>query len=103
MVHKRHQLTRRQFVKTTSAGIIAASQIVPAYAFNIHGSKQSGKLAALGGKPVRSNKSWPEWPFHDQNVIDSVVKQPKAVYGAGSNQKTALFPLLRKNLLNWPE
>jgi dTDP-4-amino-4,6-dideoxygalactose transaminase len=93
---KNKSMPRRTFIKTTSAGAIAASQIVPAYAFNIHGSTQSGKLAALGGTPIRSNKSWPEWPYRDQNVIDSVLKTTKSGIWCRIQSKTGTVPTFEK-------
>ena len=87
MKNKQNHFTRRQFVKTTSVGAIAASQFIPSYAFNIQGSTGSGKLAALGGDPVRSNKNWPEWPYRDQNVIDSVLKTTKSGIWCRINDK----------------
>jgi dTDP-4-amino-4,6-dideoxygalactose transaminase len=75
---KSNHFTRRKFIKTTSVSAITASQIVTAaYAISNRGDT-SGKLAALGGKPVRSNKSWPRWPYYDQNIIDSVLKTTKS-------------------------
>ena len=75
---KSNHFTRRKFIKTTSVSAITASQIVTAaYAISSRGDA-SGKLAVLGGTPVRSNKSWPRWPYYDQNIIDSVVKTTKS-------------------------
>ena len=73
----KNDLTRRQFIVAASAGSLAAgaSRTIPAYA-NI--TKKAAKLAILGGKPVRTNKSWPRWPYWDENVIDSVVKTTKS-------------------------
>ncbi len=69
-------LTRRQVLATASAGAIASvSRTIPAYGNLV---KKADKLAALGGEPVRKNKSWPEWPYWDQEVIDSVVKTTKS-------------------------
>ena len=70
-------LTRRQFIATASAGSLAAaaSRVVPAYG-NI--AKKASKLAILGGEPVRKNKSWPNWPYWDENVVDSIVKTTKS-------------------------
>jgi len=72
-----NDLTRRQFIAAASAGSLAAvaSGTIPAYG-NI--TNKAGKLAALGGEPVRKNKSWPRWPYWDQEVIDSVVKTTKS-------------------------
>ncbi len=71
------QLTRRQFVTAASAGTLAVSTTRKAAA---HGfaSGNAGKLAALGGTPVRQNKPWPEWPYWDDQVIDSIVKTTKS-------------------------
>jgi len=73
----KNDLTRRQFIVAASAGSLAAvaSRTIPAYA-NI--TQKAAKLAILGGKPVRANKSWPRWPYWDENVIDSVVKTTKS-------------------------
>ncbi len=91
-----HHFTRRQFVKTTAAGAIAASQIAPTYAFNIHGSSQSGKLAALGGTPVRSNKKWPEWPYKDQNVLDEITKTTESGIWCRIQSKNGTVPTFEK-------
>jgi dTDP-4-amino-4,6-dideoxygalactose transaminase len=51
-----------------------ASGAVPSFG-NITAITQStGKLAILGGDPVRKNKPWHSWPFIDKNVVDSIVK-----------------------------
>jgi len=73
----KNDLTRRQFIAAASAGSLAAvaSRTIPAYG-NI--TKKASKLAILGGEPVRKNKSWPSWPYWDQEVIDSVVKTTKS-------------------------
>jgi len=54
------KLTRRQFLTTASVGTIAAaaSRAIPVRA---QASKEAGKLAVLGGQPVRT-KRWPSWP-----------------------------------------
>jgi dTDP-4-amino-4,6-dideoxygalactose transaminase len=73
---RRDELTRRQFI-AASAGSLAAASSKPAYA---HGdfARKSAKLAILGGEPVRKNKSWPDWPYWDENVIQSVLKTTKS-------------------------
>lgn len=70
-------LTRRQFIATASAGSLAAvtSGTIPAYG-NL--TNKAGKLAILGGDPVRKNKPWPEWPYWDDEVIDSLTKTAKS-------------------------
>ncbi len=94
---KNESMSRRAFIKTTSAGAIAASQIIaPAYAFNLQGNTQSGKLAALGGKAIRSNKNWPEWPYRDQNVLDEIMKTTKSGIWCRIQSKTGTVPTFEK-------
>ncbi len=65
-------ITRRQLMATASIGAMTSlSQGIPTFAGS---AKTTGKLAILGGEPVRKNKGWPNWPYHDQNVIDSLMK-----------------------------
>ena len=70
-------LTRRQFIAAASAGSLVgvASRTIPSYG-NI--AKKAGKLAILGGEPVRKKKDWPNWPYWDQSVVDSVVETTKS-------------------------
>jgi dTDP-4-amino-4,6-dideoxygalactose transaminase len=71
-------ISRRQFVKTTSVGAMAATQFAPLLASNAQGPGQPGKLAALGGTPVRSGKTWPSWPYVDQHVMDSILETTRS-------------------------
>ena len=72
----RNQITRRQFIKTASVSSLAAvaSTTVPAYG-NL--SSKAGKLAILGGRPVRT-KSFPGWPIwdkeNDEELLLSVLR-----------------------------
>jgi dTDP-4-amino-4,6-dideoxygalactose transaminase len=72
-----NDLTRRQFIAAASAGSLAAvtSGTIPAYG-NLTG--KASKLAVLGGTPVRKNKAWPEWPYWDDEVIDTLMKTAKS-------------------------
>lgn len=72
-----NNLTRRQFVSMASAGSVGAvvSRRVPAFGSI---SKKAGKLAILGGDPVRRNKAWPSWPYWDDKVVESVMKTTKS-------------------------
>ncbi len=100
MKRKQNPFSRRQFMKTTSVGALAASQIIPAYAFGMHNNGQPGKLAALGGTPVRSNKNWPKWPYTDQNVIDSVMETTKSGIWCRIQSATGTVPTFEKR---WAE
>jgi dTDP-4-amino-4,6-dideoxygalactose transaminase len=74
---KRHDLTRRQFIAAASASSIAAvaSSSLTGYAGV---TRTGGKLAILGGEPVRKKKSWPAWPYVDEGIVDSVVKTTRS-------------------------
>jgi len=90
----KNDLTRRQFI-AASAGSLAAvtSGSIPAYG-NI--TKKAGKLAILGGKPVRKNKSWPRWPYWDENVIDSILKTTKSRIWCRIQSRSGTVPTLEK-------
>jgi dTDP-4-amino-4,6-dideoxygalactose transaminase len=88
-------LTRRQFIAAASAGSLAGvvSGTIPSYA-NI--TKKAGKLAILGGEPVRKNKSWPDWPHCDDGVVDSVVKTTKSRIWCRIQSASGTVPTLEK-------
>ncbi len=67
-----HRMSRRQFVGAASAGTFAAfaSRGIPAFA---NAGRSAGKLAILGGTPVRA-KPWPAWPVWDRSAEESVVE-----------------------------
>jgi perosamine synthetase len=69
--------TRRQFLAAASAGSLAAamSRTVPAYG-NL--TKKASKLAILGGEPVRRKKPLPDWPYCDDQILESVTKTTRS-------------------------
>ena len=71
---KPSHLTRRQFIASASAAAAASTSLAT------YGdlSRKAGKLAILGGEPVRKNKSWPDWPYIDDQIVDAVVKTTKS-------------------------
>jgi dTDP-4-amino-4,6-dideoxygalactose transaminase len=91
----KNNITRRQFIAAASAGSLAAvaSRTIPAYG-NI--TKRASKLAILGGEPVRKNKSWPRWPYWDENVIDSIVKTTKSRIWCRIQSKSGTVPTFEK-------
>jgi len=91
----RNNLTRRQFIAAASAGSLAGvvSGTIPSYA-NI--TKKAGKLAILGGEPVRKSKSWPSWPYWDDNVVNSVVKTTKSRIWCRIQSANGTVPTLEK-------
>ena len=80
---------------TASAGSLAlsASGRVPAYGI-ISGS--AGKLAILGGTPVRQNKSWPDWPYWDQDVVNAIVDTTKSGIWCASSPPSGTVPTFEK-------
>jgi len=88
-------LTRRKFIAAASAGSLAAvtSRTVPAYG-NL--TKKAGKLAVLGGEPVRKNKAWPEWPYWDEKVIESVVKTTRSRIWCRIQSSSGTVPTFEK-------
>ena len=87
-------LTRRQLLATASIGTIAAvSPNIPAYGSI---TRKAAKLAILGGEPVRKNKSWPRWPYWDDDVIDSVVKTTKSRIWCRIQSKSGTVPTFEK-------
>jgi len=74
---KKMKYSRRHFIRTASAGsIAAAAPVVLTGGMNMTG--QPRKLAVLGGDPVRKNKSWPQWPYWDEKIIESLVRTTKS-------------------------
>jgi dTDP-4-amino-4,6-dideoxygalactose transaminase len=67
----KNDLSRRQFIAAASVGSLAAVTLktIPAYGTL---SKKAGKLAILGGQPVRT-KPWPSWPIWDKSAEESVL------------------------------
>src|SRR5690242_15898097 len=76
---KSKDYSRRKFITVVSAGsaTVMASSVIPVYGSNDI-IPVKGKLAILGGDPVRKDKPWHSWPYIDQNVIDSIVSATKS-------------------------
>jgi len=68
----RHSMTRRQFMGAASAGTLAAIGSGAMPAFGGLGTS-AGKLALLGGQPVRT-KRWPTWPIWDRAAEEPVLE-----------------------------
>ena len=63
-------LTRRSFIKKSSAGLAGAA-LAGAGASSLYGNviKKTNKLALLGGTPLRAKKFPSTWPIFDENEI----------------------------------
>ena len=98
---QRKDLTRRQFIAATSAGSVAASTSRSAHAVG-KVAGDAGKLAILGGTPIRK-EAWPEWPYWDEAILESVVDATKAGVWCRihPNASTALHCAGRKSLVSF--
>src|ERR1035437_4061782 len=95
---KNKDFTRRRFIATVSAGSLAAaaSGAVPVFG-NLTGIAQSaGKLAILGGVPVRKNKEWPKWPYVDEKMVDSIVKTTRSGIWCRIQSENGTVPTFEK-------
>ena len=91
---KAKDLTRRKFVGTVSAGALGAVTLGGGASF-VTGRKSS-KLAILGGEAVRQNKSWPQWPYVDKNVLDSIEKTTESGIWCRIQSKDGTVPTFEK-------
>jgi len=92
---KKKDFTRRRFIATVSASTLAvASNAIPL----IGGSNSNaGKLAILGGIPVRSkDKNWPMWPYVDEKIVESIVKTTRSGIWCRIQSQTGTVPTFEK-------
>ncbi|MBN1443493.1 MAG: DegT/DnrJ/EryC1/StrS family aminotransferase [Planctomycetes bacterium] len=96
-MHER-STTRRRFL-TAAAGSLAA-----AAGGNVRARgaavKTAGKLAILGGTPVRKGKGWPGWPYWDDSVVDEIVKTTKSRVWCRIQSASGTVPTFEKK---WAE
>jgi perosamine synthetase len=71
---KKNDFTRRRFIATVSAGTVGAvtSNAIPSFEDVTIIPQAKGKLAILGGDPVRKNKEWPNWPYVDEKMVEAI-------------------------------
>lgn len=76
-------LTRREFLAATSIGTIAA--VSGTISVHASVSSKAGKLAILGGKPVRAKSfgHWPIWDRADEESILSILRSGNWFRGRG--------------------
>jgi perosamine synthetase len=97
---KRKNLTRRRFITTVSASSLAvmASGAVPGIRHITNNN--AGKLAILGGEPVVKNMTWPDWPYVDEKMVDSILKTTKSGIWSRIQSKTGTVPTFEKEYAN---
>ncbi len=69
---KKANLSRREFLTTTSTGVVATLASGALAADTVMPGKKAGKLAAAGGEPVR-RKGWPPWPVWDRSAEEDIL------------------------------
>ena len=60
------------------AGSLAATASAGGSAQGKATHRTGGRLAILGGEPVRKDRSFPGWPYADERIVDSVVKTTRS-------------------------
>jgi perosamine synthetase len=87
---KKKKFTRRQVIATTSAGALGMMTTLPFGTFTVSG-KDTGKLAVLGGDPVRT-AGWPQWPVWDPSAEEDIIKMLRSgKWWRGSGDYVAEF------------
>jgi dTDP-4-amino-4,6-dideoxygalactose transaminase len=67
------KLSRRQIIRTASAGFVGSLILNPFKAFSISTSQQQTKLAINGGEKVHRG-SWPKWPEWDMSAEQGIIE-----------------------------
>ena len=84
---RNHQLTRRQFIRTTTAATGAGLAV----GWPVRGAAGDARPASLGGAPVRAG-SFPGWPVFDQTEEKALVDTlHSGQWFRGSGQAVARF------------
>jgi dTDP-4-amino-4,6-dideoxygalactose transaminase len=102
---EKNDFTRRRFIATVSLSSLAAvaSNAIPSFG-DITGLIQSkGKLAILGGNPVRKNKEWPPWPYVDEKMVDAITKTTRSRIWCRIQSETGTVPTFEKEFANLME
>jgi dTDP-4-amino-4,6-dideoxygalactose transaminase len=95
---KRKDFTRRRFISTVSAGSVAAvvSNVIPPFGNITVFPQAKGKLAILGGDPVRKNKEWPQWPYVDEKMVEAVTKTTRSRIWCRIQSENGTVPTFEK-------
>lgn len=95
---KKKNFTRRRFIATVSAGSVAAvaSNAIPSFGNLTIIPQANGKLAILGGNPVRKNKEWPKWPYVDEKMVEAVSKTTRSRIWCRIQSENGTVPTFEK-------
>lgn len=89
------EISRRRFIETTATGSLGAIALgsIP---FVGSTNNATGKLAILGGQPVRSNKSWVQWPVVNDEMMKSVEETTRSGIWCRIQSKTGTVETFEK-------
>jgi perosamine synthetase len=95
---KRKDFSRRQFIATVSAGSVAAvtAGAIPSFGNITIIPQTNGKLAILGGNPIRKNKEWPQWPYVDEKMVEAVSKTTRSRIWCRIQSENGTVPTFEK-------
>lgn len=88
-------LGRRDFLAAASTGMVGAATFAGARTYGDVTGK-AGRLAILGGEPVRKDRSWPAWPYRDEEVLDSVENTVNSGIWCRIQSKSGTVPTFEK-------
>ena len=88
-------LGRRDFLAAASTGVVGAATFAGVRSYG-DTTGEASKLAVLGGKPVRKNKSWPSWPYRDEKVLESVENTLNSGIWCRIQSKSGTVPTFEK-------
>ena len=91
----RKEFSRRRFIETASTGSLGAIALgsIP---FIGTSSNTTSKLAILGGQPVRSKKSWVQWPVVNDEMIKSIEETTRSGIWCRIQSKTGTVETFEK-------
>jgi perosamine synthetase len=95
---KKKNFSRRQFIATVSAGsaVAVTSGTIQAFGGITMIAQPKGKLALLGGDPVRKNKPWPQWPYVDEKMVEAISNTTRSRIWCRIQSENGTVPTFEK-------
>jgi perosamine synthetase len=92
---KRKEFSRRRFISTVAIGSLAsvASNSIPSFTSL---TRSAGTLAILGGEPAVKNKVWPNWPYVDEKMVETIMKTTRSGIWSRIQSATGTVPTFEK-------
>ena len=102
---KTKDYSRRRFIATVSAGSVAAvaSNALPSFGDLTILPQARGKLAILGGNPVRANKPWPLWPYVDEKMVEAIAETTRSRIWCRIQSENGTVPTFEKEFAKMME